>query len=330
MITRKNILKLFVKLAISALILGILVSRMDLGTLGDMTHHFKAGAWLWAVLFVLAQFILITYRWMVLINIGRTRMNYKESLQVTLASLVANTLFITAITGVAVRVAMSLQYGASLLKALLATVTDRLMTLAALLFLSAVFLPRLGDYMHEDLYRNLCLYIGAFIFLTFFFAPLFFKILLKILPRLPLHIRHIRSGTRYLSVLLGDMKIFGKVTFSSLAGQLCFFASVYCITLSANTDIAFLDLMTVLPIITLVASLPISFGGWGVREGAFIYGLGLLGIPMETAFLISVQTGLIGLLVTVGIGVPVITLMDIKFSAFPKNMSLKNALQKKS
>ena len=62
---------------------------------------------------------------------------------------------------------------------------------------------------------------------------------------------------------------------------------------------------------TLVASLPISIGGWGVREGAFIYGLGLLGVPMEAAFLISVQIGIMGMLTVMLIGMPVVISSDM-------------------
>lgn len=42
----------------------------------------------------------------------------------------------------------------------------------------------------------------------------------------------------------------------------------------------------------LVSALPISLGGWGVREGAFVVGLGLVGITDEIALTVSVLFGL--------------------------------------
>lgn len=45
------------------------------------------------------------------------------------------------------------------------------------------------------------------------------------------------------------------------------------------------------PIVFLVAMVPISVAGWGVREGAFIFVLGLLGISAKIAVLISVTYG---------------------------------------
>ena len=324
--TRKTLTTLLIKLALSMAILGVLVSRMDGDSIRDMVHHFSPLAWLAAGALVLLQFGLISYRWMILLNIGQTRMNYRQAAEITLASLVANSLFIAAITGVVVRVALSLHYGVSLFKSVVGTAIDRLMTLAALLFLSGLFLPLLGNYVEGEVYTKICLYVGVFIFMTFVFAPVFLLWLLRNLPRLPFNQRHIRTGTRYLTILLGDYKTLGRVAVSSLIAQFSFFVSVYMIVVSTDINLKFIDMMTVLPLITLVASLPISFGGWGVREGAFIYGFGILGVPMETAFLISVQTGLIGLLMTIVVGLPVILTTKTDFSTLPRVPNLKKLI----
>lgn len=322
----RNIIKLIIKLALSIAIMAALVSRMELGSVDDMIHRFNPLAWVAATILIIVQLFLVTYRWQVLINIGRTRMSYRRALEVNVASLVANSLFIAAITGVFVKVALSLYYGASLFKSVLATIIDRLMTLAALLFMAALFLPLLGKYLHSVLYVDVCLYMGIFIFLTFVFAPLFFNLLLKHMHRLPFSLRHIRLGTRYLRILLQDKNVLFRVAVTSVIAQFSFFLSVYILVLSTGIKLPFLDMMAVLPLITLISSLPISFGGWGIREGAFIYGFGLLGVPMETAFLISVQTGLIGLLVTALIGLPVLMAAPIDFRRLPSVPSIKKLI----
>lgn len=50
--------------------------------------------------------------------------------------------------------------------------------------------------------------------------------------------------------------------------------------------------LTVVPIVMLISLLPISIGGWGVREGAMIVGLGLVGVESSDALLISIMFGL--------------------------------------
>ncbi len=49
--------------------------------------------------------------------------------------------------------------------------------------------------------------------------------------------------------------------------------------------------------------IPVSAGGWGLREGIFIFGLGVLGIRPEEATVVSVLFGLGVLLVTLPGGV---------------------------
>jgi hypothetical protein len=47
----------------------------------------------------------------------------------------------------------------------------------------------------------------------------------------------------------------------------------------------------------LVSMIPISFAGWGVREGAMIMGLGGLGISEPNALAVSIAFGLLQLIV---------------------------------
>jgi uncharacterized membrane protein YbhN (UPF0104 family) len=60
-------------------------------------------------------------------------------------------------------------------------------------------------------------------------------------------------------------------------------------------------LATILPAL-LVAYLPLSIAGWGVREGALVLAFGLIGVPAADAFVVSVTLGLGSLLVALAGG----------------------------
>jgi glycosyltransferase 2 family protein len=62
------------------------------------------------------------------------------------------------------------------------------------------------------------------------------------------------------------------------------------------------------PIVTLVTAIPISVGGWGVREGAMVTALGLVNIQPSIALTISIQFGLI--MMVVGLPGGVLTFFD--------------------
>jgi uncharacterized membrane protein YbhN (UPF0104 family) len=51
----------------------------------------------------------------------------------------------------------------------------------------------------------------------------------------------------------------------------------------------------ILPVVMLLTSLPISFAGWGLREGAIIIALGVYGVPQETALALSLVYGVLQL-----------------------------------
>ncbi|MES2786966.1 MAG: lysylphosphatidylglycerol synthase transmembrane domain-containing protein [Pseudomonadota bacterium] len=64
------------------------------------------------------------------------------------------------------------------------------------------------------------------------------------------------------------------------------------ISRSLGYELAFLPLLSISSIAVFASLLPISFNGWGVREGALVLGLSLLQVPRESALLISVIYGL--------------------------------------
>lgn len=300
-------LNLSVKVFVSLSILIAIILHMDQDKrdiFREFAAHFEASAWGYATLFLLAQFVLLAFRWEMLLNIGKRHLRLGEAVQINLISQLANLVFIASIGGMLVRIALSVQHGATIFKTIIATMFDRLMTLSALTVLAAAFLPGLAKYVDNQTFTVLSGYLSVFILTMFVFAPLFLNFVVFRMPQLRNMKGRMRYGVRYLKILLNNPLLLGRIAAVSLVAQLGLFAAVYVLTLSSGADISFLDLMTVLPIISLIASLPISIGGWGVREGAFVYGLGLLGVPMETAFLISIQVGLIGMSTTVLTGIP--------------------------
>ncbi len=303
------------KILVSFSILVALVIRMDGHIIEDLAEHIRASAWAYATLFMVIQFVLLSFRWEMLINIGKRHMNFKDALKINLTSQLANLIFITSIGGMLARIALSVQHGATVFKSLIATVFDRLMTLGALIVLAALFIPGLAKHVDNQTFATFSTLISTFVITMFVFAPMFLNFVILRMPQVTKLKGRMRYGVRYLKVLLNNPILCGKIVLISLVAQMGLFVSVFFLTQSTGADITFLQLMTVLPIISIVAALPISIGGWGVREGAFVYGLGLLGVPMETAFLVSVQVGLISMLTTVLTGLPALMAANIKLGS---------------
>lgn len=54
--------------------------------------------------------------------------------------------------------------------------------------------------------------------------------------------------------------------------------------------------LLVVPLITILSVVPISFAGWGVREGLMVFFLGIFGVPGEQALVLSVLLGSVNLI----------------------------------
>ena len=312
---------IYFKIALSLAIIFALLFNMDIEILKESYYLVDFSHVANAIFFVFIQLFLLSLRWLYLINIGRQRMNYSESLEVTVASLLANLVFFTSISGMVVKVAVSIQYGASVFKSIFATAFDRIMTLSALLFFAAVFLPSLGSITNLEVHTNISFLISFIGLALLIFMPFFFIFCLKKIPGSIVSKANVRSGVRYLQLLLTNHLLLAKTLVISFLAQFSFFVSVYFICLGSGVELSFIELMIVLPAMTIIASLPLGLGGWGIREGAFIFGLGLLNVPFETAFFISIQVGLVGLIVTVLAGIPFLVFGN----NFYKNHFLKTA-----
>jgi uncharacterized membrane protein YbhN (UPF0104 family) len=59
-----------------------------------------------------------------------------------------------------------------------------------------------------------------------------------------------------------------------------------------DVPIGFIECAIVMLPTMLMVMLPISIGGWGVRESLLIFGFGFFGVPAETALTISILWGL--------------------------------------
>jgi len=62
---------------------------------------------------------------------------------------------------------------------------------------------------------------------------------------------------------------------------------MYFIALSLEISIPILYFSFLLPVVWLATMLPVSISGLGVREGAFVYLFGLIGMDNQTAIAIS-------------------------------------------
>lgn len=87
-----------------------------------------------------------------------------------------------------------------------------------------------------------------------------------------------------------------KIAALTVGGQAlmlgCFVVAMYAV----SSQIPAVSMFAAATVISLAATIPITVGGWGVRELASVYVLGTLGVPAADAMTISVMVGLCSML----------------------------------
>lgn len=268
-----------------------------------------------AILPVLGQIIFLTFRWHALLNAGRKKIEFKSSLLINLAGYFANIIFITSVGGILAKSGLAIKAGVSVAHAIFATFLDRFLTLAALVIFTAISLPLLAHILDKEIQQMLTLCVVFIILSGFTIGALLRTGMLK---KYVFSNRKIVSLVATLRKVLENPHLMLRVTAHSVVAQAFFILCVYILSLGMNYTGATYEFIALLPVLALISSLPISLGGWGVREGAFIYGLGLIGFSPESAFLLSVQVGVVTLIAPLVIALPFIIRGDFKIPALSK------------
>jgi uncharacterized protein (TIRG00374 family) len=83
----------------------------------------------------------------------------------------------------------------------------------------------------------------------------------------------------------------------AILGQAALGLATYTMAVSLSLNLSLLECMFLMQPVALVANLPITVGGWGIRETAMITLFGLIGVPASASLALSVQLGILSLLV---------------------------------
>jgi uncharacterized membrane protein YbhN (UPF0104 family) len=229
--------------------------------------------------------------WAALRGLGERGRLGEITAQFSVATVVAQVL--PSIAGDGMRIWLAARRGRALRVAVQSVLVERVLTLLALLALALVTAPLLAARTGERAPIWLCaalLAAGA--------AGLGVVMLADVLPnlaagsRLARHLRETSATTRALVLSRWGAGLAGLGVISNLNFVLAAVLLGQALGLRASA----LDFLAVMPVVTLATILPISLGGWGVREGALILLLGRVGVPAADALALSLAYGGFGVL----------------------------------
>lgn len=271
----RNTAVIVLKLAVSSLALSAVFRKAD----ADHILHLlkQAGPFVIlasASLYVLAQ-VFSTLRWRTLLF---NEFSFRRLFALYMIGSFFNSFLPGLIGGDAVK-AYYLSKDARKVSTVLATVfMDRYIGFVALISIGMIAFPFSLSFFSGTVYVWLMPSIsGAFLLGSLLFFGL----------RIGRRLKNIGEVYGYFSDLRSRRPVVAQALSYSVLVQLLNILMVVLLSFRMNAGIPALSLFVFLPIVIAVTSLPISISGLGVREGAFVILLGLIGVSPEAATSLS-------------------------------------------
>lgn len=277
------------KPGISLLILAIVWLRIDIEGFSQSIRNLRWAPLFFALgIFAFAQLIL-SLRYMYAMKVLNRKCSLLFSIRIHFLGMWFNQILPGGVGGDIIKVA-AVKGRVGLSRAIRGTLLNRISGLSFLMLSILLLLPA-----YHILLRNQAItFTLAMLALGFFlglFAILRFNKLRAVRKISP-------KPWRHLTLLLNDIMRFKQRKF--LVQQLWTSAVVYAISIityysigrSLGIELPAWVYILFVPLIFLISLLPVSFGGWGVREVGSIGLFGLVGLPAEQAFAMSVVFGL--------------------------------------
>ena len=295
------------KLTISIGGVWFVFHRYDL--LGALPRMFEHGlGWLALALGILiAQTAVAAVRWHSILRTLRLAMPLWTVVQIFYVMAFLNSFVPAGLGGDALRVWLLRKDVRHIMTAVDSVLIDRIVVVFALLIAAAAVQPLLwlqvGNSLLAVAIAGSALAIVAAIFVVIFILPrLKWPVLGRLMPML-------RTVSHDLRLVFLDVTALLSAVVPAFAGNLLLVAAAFVVAHGAGIDVGFLTWLAVMPVVLLVSAIPISIGGWGTREIAMVYMLGLFAVPPDFAAAVSIQLGLCMTIASL-VGAPVWTMLD--------------------
>lgn len=293
----KRALLLAAKCAVSVGLLWALFAAHDL------TDTFARIAVIDPALFAIAaagellSIAVATLRWLLVLSGVGVTLGFAPALAIVFIGIFFNQALPSNLGGDAMRVWRLFRLGSTLGRAFGSVMLDRVVALVSLALVVALGLAATPGLIFDRvalaaLWGAIVLVLAGLGLLLVFdrMLPSF----RRILPRRLLDAAA-ALGRDARAVLLNP-RIAPAVLGISMANHVLTVGIVYALAAGLGIEVAFGALVALVPPVILISMLPISFAGWGVREGAMIAALRYAGMPAGEALALSVAFGLVVLL----------------------------------
>jgi uncharacterized membrane protein YbhN (UPF0104 family) len=286
----RQIVSVTVKAAITLAVLYFAVSRTNFSLVGERIGRLDFTWMLLALAVVAAQLALVTIRWQIIAMRCDAPLALTSALRFNLIANFFNQVLPSTVGGDAIRIWLFARAGAGWTKATHSVLLDRFIGILALAVLVVIGLP-----WGLELIRNP---IGQIALLAIGFGSIAAALAFIGLGMLRWNLLEQWPPTRHLvqmAVTAREILFSARTALPLMALSLLVQALTAVVAWSAAKAVAapfdFVQALLLLPPVMLIATIPISIAGWGVREGALVLAFSYAGLAESDGLVISVLLG---------------------------------------
>jgi uncharacterized membrane protein YbhN (UPF0104 family) len=300
--SRKAVVVLTAKVAFSVVLMAVLFARIPLASVAESLRAARV-PWLAAAFGLLLLSNLIgAYQWSRLLAAVGIRIPLWKVAAYYHVGLFFNNFLPANIGGDLSRIADASRHGETRAAALSTVLLDRMIGTLALAGLALVTtLPAIDAFHLRVVYLALVAFFALSVALVWaVFHPALLPALERMLARvglggLGLHLDDLAAR---LQSFRGQRSLFLQLLSVALVVQVCRIVVHALVARALGLPIALPYFFLFVPLLAVIVSLPISFNGIGVREGAGVVLFGLVGVSRAQAFSLQFTTYLVGVAVS--------------------------------
>jgi hypothetical protein len=284
-----------VKAAVTVGLIWLVLHNIDLEDTMQRVRSIPASVAVGGLFLLLLLSLLSIVRWQIVMRQFGRVLGFGLTTRLFFEGLFFNQALPSTVGGDGVRIYRSFRAGLPLAAAVNSVVLDRVLGLTSLMLLAALAQPLFYERVQSTAAR--------LSFSAVFIVAVSGILALLLIGYLPLRVRRWKAVRGLVDMSHAARKVFVTpsvlfpVTVLSVLGHLISVTIVYLLAGSLNLGVSFLDCLVMVPSVLLLATVPVSVAGWGVREGAMVATFGLLGVPAGGAAAASVLFGM-GMVIT--------------------------------
>ena len=278
------------KAAISALLLYMSLRRVKFDSVADRLGELSLSWMVFMLIALCVQTLLLALRWREIVRICGARLHLTTAFRYSLIGLFFSQVLPSTIGGDAARIWLMAQGGAGWPIASYSVLIDRVVGVTVLAILVVVCLPWTLDLIHDPVARATLELIG-------------FATLAGAVGFLALGAQSLRAMQRWwlISQLAVASRLAWQVCRSPRAGtqsaalsltiQVITVVVAWAAAMGAHVSVELSQVLLLVPPVILIATIPVSIAGWGVRESAMVLAFSYAGLAESDGLIISILLG---------------------------------------